>query len=267
MRRFREVAEVIRDRVDRDEYPVGRRIPGKNRLAEEFGCSLDVVGQALALLAAEGVLDVVPRSGSFPLPRDQRRQGRWAVDLTSIRRHPRGYLLSAGTGDWEPIGAPRVLVVPCPADVAELLVTDVHPVDEGGEVVARRRVVGPGYPVQLTTTYLAPKLVEVVPVVGERDTGPGGWLERVEEYFGAPFTGQWWASSRPPTPDEAETFGLPPQVWVLVAVRLISATARPAAVEVVVWDARRVELVGEMTRREGAAWPPPPATMTNSPGT
>lgn len=267
MRRFREVAGVIRARVDSGEYPVGKRIPGKTRLAEEFVCSLDVVGQALALLAAEGVLEVVPRSGSRPLPADQRQPRRWSVELNTIRRHPRGYLLSAGTGDWEPIGLPEVLAVPCPADVAALLDHDVNRVDDGAEVVARRRVVGPGYPVQLTTTYLAPRLVELVPVVGQRDTGPGGWLDRIEDFFGAPFTGRWWASSRPPTPAEADTFGLPPQVWVLVAVRLISATGAPAAVEVVVWDARRVELVGEMTRRDDAAWPPPPATMSNSPGT
>jgi GntR family transcriptional regulator len=265
MRRFMQVAEVLRTRVDTGEYPPGKRIPGRRKIADEFGCAFDTVAEAVELLASEGVLEVRPRSGAYPVPADQRRPGRWRVDLGAIRRNERGYLLSAGTGAWEPIGAPAVLREPCPAAVAVELSADDHPVDEGDEVVVRRRVVGPGYAVQLTSTYLAPHLVNTFPVVAEADTGPGGWIERVEERLAAPFTGTWSAVARPATLPESVTFELPGGVNVVEAMRVISFVGRTSAVEVVVWDSRRVELVGEMTRRPEAAWPVQPATMRNSP--
>jgi GntR family transcriptional regulator len=267
MRRFLQVADQIRNRIEAGDYPVGRRLPGRDRLAVEFGAGNSTVTQALAYLAAEGVIRIKPQSGAYPVPDAERTPEPWRVDLSTIRRNGRGYLLGAGTGDWAPTAAPEVVTVPCPRGVAVELGTDEHPVDEGDEVVARRRVVGPGYPVQATTTYLAPRLVEVLPVVGTRDTGPGGWLERLEEHFAAPFTGEWSACSRTATAAEALTFDLPPGVPVVEARRVIGVVGSPVAVEVVTWPAHRVRLVGRMTRRDEAAWPPSPATMTNSPGT
>jgi GntR family transcriptional regulator len=240
-------------------------MPGRDRLAEELGVAKDTVAQALNYLAGEGVIELKPKSGAWPLP--ERRPARWPIDVATIRRHPRGYLLGAGTGDWEPIGNPEVVRVPCPADVAPLLADDVDPVDQGAEVVGRRRVVGPGYAVQLTITYLAPRLVEVLPVVAAVDTGPGGWIERVEQHFDAPVHAEWFALSRAPTRDEAQLFALPTGASVLQVRRVIAnTTGKPFAVEVVVWDARRVELVGVMRRDTSAEWPVHPATMRNSPG-
>lgn len=267
MRRFLEVAQLIDQRIRLGMYPVGQRLPGRDRLARELRVARDTVAEALTYLAGEGALVVKHRSGAYPLPPDQRRPSRWQVDVGTIRRSPRrGYLMGAGTGEWEPIGDPEVVRVPCPADVAVLLADDVDPVDQGDEVVGRRRVVGPGYAVQLTTTYLAPRLVEVLPVVADVDTGPGGWIDRVEEHFGTPVHAEWFALSRPPVPDEIALFGLPAGSPVLQVRRVISsATGKPYAVDVMVWDARRVELVGEMSRDTSAAWPVEPAAMRNSP--
>lgn len=267
MRRLLQVADEIEQRIHTGVYPVGKRLPGRDRLAEEFAAGNDTVSQALAVLVARGVIEIKPKSGAYPLPADQRRPARWQVDIGTIRRHPRGYLMGAGTGDWEPIGAPEVVRVPCPADVAELLADELNPVGEGDEVVARRRTVGPGHAVQLTTTYLAPRLVEVLPVVAAVDTGPGGWIERVEEEFDRPVAAEWFAVSRPPTDDEVKLFDLPGNASVLQVRRVISTgEGKPYAVDVVVWDARRVELVGTMRRDTSAEWPVPPATMRNSPG-
>jgi DNA-binding GntR family transcriptional regulator len=267
MRRFLQVAEQIHQRIRDGVYPVGKRLPGRDRLAEEFGAGNNTMSQALAALAAEGVIEIRPQSGAYPLPPERRQPARWQVDIGTIRRHPRGYLMGAGTGDWEPIGNPEVVRVPCPADVAVLLADDLNPVDEGDEVVGRRRVVGPGYAVQLTTTYLAPRLVEVLPVVAAVDTGPGGWIERVEAEFDTPVHAEWFALSRPPVADEVKLFELPAGAPVLQVRRLIStAQGKPYAVDVVVWDARRVELVGTMRRDTSAEWPVPPASMRNSPG-
>lgn len=267
MRRFLEVAQVIRGRVDDGTYPKGKRIPGVRPLAEDLGVARPTVSEALNYLVGEGVLEVRAQSGHYPA--ENPHPGRFVVDLNTIRRHPRGYLLSAGTGDWEPTSPPAVLGVPCPAPVAVMLSEYEHQVEAGAAVVARRRSVGPGYPVQLTTTYLAPSLVAELPVVGAVDTGPGGWIDRVEEHFDAPFEGRWFATSRTPQADEARELGVTGPLtlpWVTEVRRLISVSGRPVAVEVVVWDARRVELMGEMRRDTTATWPVEPATMRNSPG-
>lgn len=267
MRRFMQVAALIDEGIRDGTHPVGKRMRGRDRLARELGVGRETVSEAIKYLAAEGVVEVRPRSGVYPVPVDQRRPARWQIDVGTIRRHPRGYLMGAGTGDWEPIGTPEVVREPVPADVALLLADDVTPIVEGDQVVVRRRAVGPGYAVQLTSTHLAPRLVEQLPVVADRDTGPGGWIDRVEQHFDAPITAEWFARSRPPKPDEVTLFGLSGGDSVLQLHRLISTTSgTPVAVEVVVWDARRVELVGTMRRDTSATWPVPRATMRNSPG-
>jgi GntR family transcriptional regulator len=267
MRKFLQVAALIDERIRDGTYPPGKRMTGRDRLARELGVARDTVAEAVTHLAAEGAVEVRPRGGVFPLPLDQRRPARWKVDVGTIRRHPRGYLMGAGTGSWSPIGTPEVVRVPVPAEVALLLADDLTPLAEGEQVVARRRVVGPGYAVQRTATYLAPRLVEQLPVVADVDTGAGGWIDRVEQHFGSPVSAEWFAFSRPPAADEVTLFGLPAGSWVLQLYRLITTSANaPLAVEAAVWDARRVELVGRMHRDTSATWPVSPATMRNSPG-
>jgi len=267
MRRYLELAHLIEQRIDDGTYPEGKRLPGRDRLAREFGAGSDTMTQTLTYLRAEGVIEILPKSGAWPVSREQRRPARWQIDVGTIRRSPRGYLMGAGTGDWSPIGQPEVERVPLPADVALLLADEVSPLVEGDQAVVRRRVVGPGYAVQLTSTYLSPRLVEQFPVVADVDTGAGGWIDRVEEHFGSPVSAEWSAYGRRPTPDEVELFELPAGASVLQLYRLITTSAdTPLAVEVAVWDARRVELVGRMHRDTSATWPVPPATMRNSPG-
>ncbi len=267
MRRYLEVARLLEQRIDDGTYPEGKRLPGRNRLTQEFRAATDVVAQAVAFLAGEGVVVIVPKSGVWPVPREERRPARWPVDVGTIRRSPRGYLMGAGTGDWSPVGDPEVARVPVPADVALLLSDEVTPVAAGDQVFVRRRAVGPGYAVQLTNTYLAPRLVEQLPVVADADTGAGGWIDRVEQHFGSPVSAEWSSFPRRAEPAEAELFDLPAGGQVLQLHRSITTSAdTPLAVEVVVWDARRVVLVGTMRRDTSATWPVPPAVMRNSPG-
>lgn len=266
MRLFLQVANAIRARIESGTYPPGQRLPGNKALGIEFQCSTPTVSQALTLLAAEGLVDYIPQSGAWPVAGGP--PARFPVEFGLIRRNARGNLMGAGTGDWAPVYPPEVLVVPCPAGVAALLTEGEDQVDDGELVAVRRRVVGPGYPVQSTDTYLPPWLEAELPVVAEADTGPGGWVERVEQDLqpSGPVSVHGRFITRPPTVDEVELFDLPPGVWVVEGRRrYTTSTGRPAGVDVALWDGRRVELVSEMRRDTSATWPVPPATMRNSP--
>jgi GntR family transcriptional regulator len=277
MRRFLQVAEAIQARITSGRYPVGKRLPGTAKLAEEFQCSASTVGQALAKLAAEGVVDILADSGTWPTAGGA--LGRFPIRVATIRRNERGLLLGAGGGDWPPLLDPEVVRLPIPADLAAVLTSPADPVDKGDLVVTRRRVVGTGYAVQSTCTYLAPWLVAALPVVAEADTGPGGWIERVEHDLQprGPVSVAARFIARPATAVEVDAFDMPAQAWVVEGRRVFTTSAamrpvsyqelgRVAAVEVSVWDARRVELVADMMRDTTATWPyPAPASMRNSP--
>src|SRR5690606_41348469 len=79
---------------------------------------------------------------------------------------------------WQAHGRPRVSAEPIPARPAELL-----GVDQGTPVVRRRRVTSPAGepPFQIADTWIHPDAVADAPQVAERDTGPGGYLDRLEE--------------------------------------------------------------------------------------
>jgi GntR family transcriptional regulator len=265
---FRQVADLIEQEIDDGRYPVGSRLPGQAALAEQYGVSDRVIREAQSALMARGRVIVRPRSGTYVVDQDQAQPAQRLVIGDRARRNEHGYLFNAHAGHWPPIGDPTRGLVECPVDVAQAL--DVEP---GAQVLARRRVVGigPGEPMQITTTYLHPDLVARLPIVAEQDTGPGGWVERAELDLGlGPARFPRVHMARLPTEQEANDLGMPPALPVLVELRkFVGAGADvegPAlAVDEAVRDARRFEVHDEMTRADSAAWPYEPATVRNLP--
>jgi DNA-binding transcriptional MocR family regulator len=73
----RNLAETLRGELDR--YSPGEKLPSSRSLVERFGVSPVTVSQAIAALAAEGLLNTRPGAGAF---RSQKSSGAGAVDTS-----------------------------------------------------------------------------------------------------------------------------------------------------------------------------------------
>lgn len=75
---YREIADLLSERIDNGEYPVGSRMPPERELAEELQVSRSSVREALIALEIGGYVDVRLGSGIYvrnPLPARQRHAG------------------------------------------------------------------------------------------------------------------------------------------------------------------------------------------------
>jgi len=215
----------------------------------------------MAELETEGLVEIVKKRGITVRPRTGRRR---ITRRTSVMRDPaRGYVFPAAAHPqepWEPHGQPRRSWEPIPADVAELL-----EVEADSKVLRRRRVMSPAGepPFDITDTWIHPSAVEEVPQVAEPSTGPGGYLDRLEEAGHGPISWREWTRTRTPTPEEARLLGMPRvgmPVLVLTRVGRSARTGGPLEATVVIIPADRVEVVADLTRDESARWPVQPVT-------
>ena len=62
---YRQVAAVLRGRIESGEYPPGRRLPSINDLTGEFGVARTTAGKALRLLVTEGLAEISPGMGAY----------------------------------------------------------------------------------------------------------------------------------------------------------------------------------------------------------
>ena len=73
---YLRVADILRERINKREWPTGSLIPTLEALAQEFGVARVTVRQSVQLLTKEGLL--VPRRGHGTVVT---RSGRRAEDL------------------------------------------------------------------------------------------------------------------------------------------------------------------------------------------
>lgn len=76
--RYKQVADLLRERIGRGEYPPGSRLPGGHELAREFGLHLASIQKAIAILNGEGITR--PDSRGRPIVQAWRS---YAVTLTA----------------------------------------------------------------------------------------------------------------------------------------------------------------------------------------
>ncbi len=256
--RYLEIAAELREQIMSGAIPEGTRLPGMTALSRRYGTGSGVTREAVAVLELEGLVVIRERSGAFVQSAGDRQR----LDVgRQVRRNDLGYVFAKPAGHWSPIGTPRREWVPCPAEIAELL--DVEP---GTDVLARHRVVGPGTPIQITTTYLPDDLARGT-VLEQANTGPGGWIDRLEQDMGyGPLRWDAEVSTRLPTEEEAEELGISSRLPVLVLHRTHTDPAgRTVGVDVVVVDGRRFSVGVPISRAASARWPTQPATARNTP--
>jgi len=62
---FRQLADLLRDRITSGDLAPGASLPSELRLAQEYGLSRTTVRQAMAQLRSEGLVIVEPPRGTF----------------------------------------------------------------------------------------------------------------------------------------------------------------------------------------------------------
>jgi GntR family transcriptional regulator len=73
--RYRQIAEILRRRIEQGELIPNRPIPSEVQLEQEFGVARATARKAVALLREWGLITTVPGLGSYVLP-----EGRHADD-------------------------------------------------------------------------------------------------------------------------------------------------------------------------------------------
>jgi DNA-binding GntR family transcriptional regulator len=62
---YRQIAEIIRRRIDSGKYRPDTRIPTESELVEEFEVARTTARRAVAVLREEGLIYTVPNRGSY----------------------------------------------------------------------------------------------------------------------------------------------------------------------------------------------------------
>lgn len=255
--RYLEIADDLRRRIEAGEWLAGTTLPGYAGLVEEYNVGRAVISRALDVLKAEGLISVVKRRGITVRPRGSRR--RLALGNAVTRDPARGYIMPAAANPnepWQAHGQPKRETVPITERAAELLDVEV-----GSPVLRRRRVTSPEGepPWQLVDTWVHPEAIEDAPQVAERDTGHGGYLDRLEEAGHGPISWTEYVRARMPTPEEARQVGMPAAVPVIERARVgVSGRSKKAIeVSIAVIPADRIEVVLELKRAPSARWPRP----------
>lgn len=65
---FRQLADVLRARIESGELAAGRPVPSQRTLVEEYGLARGTVSRAVAALVADGLVVIVPGKGAFVKP-------------------------------------------------------------------------------------------------------------------------------------------------------------------------------------------------------
>lgn len=229
---YKEVADALREAIERREYPPGSTLPKQTELAEQFGVNIHTIRKAIGILEAEGQVTPIRRRGTVVRPRppmkrlgvDRYAKSKWKFGVMAF-----GADREASGREWQPSDQTNaVRETTADEEVAEAL-----DIPKGSPVYERERLVREGRtPTHTLTSYYRPSDVENTPLV-DPSPGPagevGGFLvltlqglepeEITEEFY-----------TRMPSPDEAATLELPAGEPVMI-LRRWARTAEGRVVE------------------------------------
>ncbi|MEU6221864.1 GntR family transcriptional regulator [Streptomyces sp. NPDC047022] len=255
MARYEVEAAYLRQKIRGGDYEIGRVLSIRD-LTQERGVSTATIRRALEVLEEEGLIRVVRGTGAIVQPPAPPR--RRITRGVAIERDPaRGYVFPAAAHPQEPWqihGQPKASVEPAPAPVA-----DVFGVEPGTPTLRRRRVTSPvgEPPFQVVDTWLSHQAVSDAPQIAQPSTGPGGYLDRLEEAGHGPIAWHETTRARMPTAEEARLLSISAALPVLelTLIGRSDRTGQPLEATVRVIPADRVEMVAELQRAESAKWP------------
>lgn len=236
---YRQIADQLRNAITQGEFTPGAKLPSERVLMDRYQTSRVTVRQAIAVLGAEGLIDVEHGRGVFVRSRPPlRRLGRERLGRREREAGKGAFLSDAMAAGREASAEVEVARGVAPPEVAERL----H-LSQGDQVlIRRRRMLADGQPVQLATSYLPLQLVEGTQIE-QADTGTGGTYARLEELGHRLGRFQEDLSARMPLPDEARALRLGAGVPVIRVVRTaFDEQGAPVEVNEMVLAADRYEL-------------------------
>jgi GntR family transcriptional regulator len=262
--RYRVIADDLKQRITSGEFRTGESLPRQSDLAELYETTRAVIAEAVRVLEGDGLVRPVRKRGTvvqWPVIRRRIQRGTKITRDTTYtargvtRPGAAGYNFPAAQAEsWQLHGTPRASAEPCPDRVAELL--GVRP---GNDVLRRRRITSPAgeAPFQLVDSWIHPDAIADAPRAAEPDTGPGGYLDRLEEAGHGPITWTEHARARMPDTEEADLLQIAARAVVIEFARIGVSAKTSAAVEVTlcIIPADRVEIVTTLERDASAHWP------------
>ena len=218
---YRELAAVLREAIQRGDYPEGATLPKQEELAAQYGININTVRKAVAVLEAEGLVDSVRRRGTVVRPRP-------AMKRLGVERYAKSkwkYGLVAFAADREASGRTwkpgdqtnKVTRVEADSEIAAALNLKI-----GALVYERARVVKEGdTPTHTLTSYYNPAHVEGTPLVDPKPgpATPGGGFAVLTLQGLEPDHMTESVHARMPTPEEVETLHLPAGEPVMILKR------------------------------------------------
>lgn len=138
---YRQLGDLIRERIGHGHLRVGERIPSEAQLGDRFGVSRITVRQALSELEREGLLERVPGKGTFvrePIKKIER-----LTRLTGFGENMAALGLRAG---YKTLRAEEILALPEVADRLEIAGRRAF--------VVERKLLADDRPVGVHTSYL-----------------------------------------------------------------------------------------------------------------
>jgi DNA-binding GntR family transcriptional regulator len=69
--RYKQIAGIVRARIERGDLVPNRPIPSEVQIEQEFGVARATARKAVALLREWGLVTTVPGMGTYVLPEDQ----------------------------------------------------------------------------------------------------------------------------------------------------------------------------------------------------
>ncbi|MCW2917639.1 MAG: GntR family transcriptional regulator [Actinomycetia bacterium] len=218
---YRELADVLRDGIQRGEYPPGSTLPKQDEIADEHDVNIKTVRQAVRLLEAEGLVTPVRRRGTVvrqrpPMKRlgiERYAKSKWKFGLVAFAADR-----EASGREWKPTDQTQtVRKIEADADIAE-----AYGIPEGAPVYERARLVKDGdVPTHTLASYYRPEDVEGTPII-DPTPGPasrGGGFAVLTMQGLEPDTMTETFHSRMPTPEEIEQLQLPAGEPVMVLQR------------------------------------------------
>jgi GntR family transcriptional regulator len=213
-----QVADDIRLKIERGDWPGGHKLPSFDELGRTYGSSLAVVRKAVDLLKQQGLIVTVQGTGTFV--RSHPIAQRHGMERYSRRVWQGGSTALAATPK-SPAAAVRQEIraleeTPAPALVAERL-----GIEPGTTVWARRRTTYvDDRPNQLADSFYELEIVRGTRIM-EADTGPGGGFARLEEAGHELTEIVEELSTRMPSGPESVALQLPPGTPVMELVRTV----------------------------------------------
>ncbi|WP_280449923.1 GntR family transcriptional regulator [Nocardia brasiliensis] len=219
---YRDVADSLREAIQRGEYAPGATLPKQDELADRFGVNIKTVRQAVGQLEAEGLVTPIRRRGTVVRERPPIR--RLGTERYSKRKWKYGDTV-AFVADREASGRPwkltdqtqTVALIEADAEVAEAL--NLKP---RSLVYERARTVSEGdQPTHTLASYYRPEHVEGTPLVDPKPgpAGRGGGFAVLTMQGYEPDHMTETILARMPTPNEVETLKLPAGEPVMILTR------------------------------------------------